>query len=223
MGRFVDLTGQTFARLTVVAHAGKHRLGGHQWRCECECGEVRIVRTAQLNNGTHRSCGCLSREVARSVCLKRFADGFRLPKGATITHGKSQTATYASWCSMRQRCENPTAAHWQDYGARGIKVCERWQSFENFLADMGERPSGMSIDRIDNDGNYEPSNCRWATKKQQARNRRSSVMVTVNGRRETLAALAERSLVGYMTLRNRIVKGWPPEKAMTTPARKRAA
>lgn len=172
-----DLAGQRFGRLLVVCKATDVGARYTSWLCACDCGVTSEILTGNLNNGTSRSCGCLKREVAS----KRF-----------LTHGHSGTPTHGCWMAMRQRCINPNANGYAHYGARGIAVCDRWlESFENFLADMGERPSlRHSIDRYpNNDGNYEPGNCRWATKTEQMRNTRATKLThqlvqEIHGRRE---------------------------------------
>ena len=157
----VDLAGQTFGRLRVVGFA-KILNGCSAWHCQCECGNKVVVRLSGLQANT-RSCGCLHRDsVARMGRANR-------------THGEAidETPEYKTWAGMKQRCLNPRDQGYVDYGGRGIKVCRRWLSYENFLADMGRRPSSEhSLDRVDNNGSYEPANCRWATVTEQNRNRR---------------------------------------------------
>lgn len=139
------------------------------------------------------------------------------------THGMSRTAdgrispTYLSWQRMKARCLNPNASDYRHYGGRGIMVCERWFKFENFFADLGERPAGLELDRIDTNGHYEPTNCRWVTKRQNARNRRSTVMVTVNGVSRSATEWDEVTGLGRDTCSQRIKAGWDPVKAATTP------
>jgi hypothetical protein len=207
MRKVEDLTGRVFGRLTVIERAPS-RYKSSYWRCRCECGNVTEHQRGQLLHGTAKSCGCLQREqiAARNA--------------ATTTHGLSATRAYGAWKGAMSRCYNVRDDSYSHYGARGIAVCERWHDVRNFFADMGECPAGMSIDRIDVDGNYEPSNCRWATTKEQGRNRRSNDVVTIGGVSRCLSEWAELSGLRQVTLHARIHRyGWTPERAISTPAR----
>lgn len=188
----INLVGSTFGRLTVVSLSGYHN-GQARWLCRCECGNERINGSANLRNGRVVSCGCFSRE--------------RIGIAAT-RHGYFGTPTYNSWAGMKGRCNNPRNHKYPDYGGRGISVCERWmKSFENFLKDMGEKPFGKTIDRINNNGNYEPANCRWSTPKQQVDNRRPSKTIArfaINGFFGSIPEIADRHFVSKSWLSQKV-------------------
>jgi hypothetical protein len=155
-----SLEGQRFGRLVVL---GKHTEGKTvKWLCRCDCGEEKYIYRGSLLSGCSQSCGCLRRENSANLLkANRFA----------VTHGKSYTRTYHIWQGIKERCLNQHKKQYRRYGGRGIGVCDSWMDFENFLADMGECPDGLSIDRIDNNGNYEPKNCRWITMHEQFKTR----------------------------------------------------
>lgn len=207
-----------FARLTVIGEApSRVQPNGDrvkQSKCVCDCGMEAVVRNVCLRNGHTQSCGCLQKEAAS--------------KSNTI-HGHNQrrkaTATYRSWSYMLTRCTNPNATGFENYGGRGITVCERWFTFANFLADMGERPDGkgISVERRSNDKGYSPDNCYWGTKKQQARNTRSNHIVTVRGVTGCLAELVELHSLSYCRVYSRIKRGWNVEMAFFAPARTQRA
>ena len=195
----LDLAGRQFGRLTAVEYAGKSR-----WRCECSCGSGKTVVafTNNLTRGTTKSCGCYKRE--RSLEANR-------------THGLRSAPEYPIWNTMISRCYRPSIERYPYYGGRGITVCAQWrESFAAFIADMGRRPSSShQIDRIDNDGNYEPSNCRWATRQQQANNKSNNTHLTVDGRTQTLAAWERETGLAASMICRRISRGWSAVDAVT--------
>jgi hypothetical protein len=159
-----------FTRLLVLELLPERNGGHRMFRCLCDCGTTKTIAGSDLVNGRVKSCGCLKIEV----CSERLLTA-PIGRSHGYTANGEQHALYSTWISMRHRCTNVKRKQYKDYGGRGIKVCARWQGrqgFANFLADMGERPDGLTLDRIDNEGNYEPGNCRWATWKQQAANKR---------------------------------------------------
>jgi hypothetical protein len=208
MGRPLLISvGDVFSRLTVIERSAD-KARAVMWRCACLCGGEAIASTVSLRSGHTRSCGCLRMEITGST---------------SRTHGKSGTRTYQIWNHMKRRCTDPTHPKWMHYGGRGVTVCERWYSFSNFLADMGEAPLGLSIDREDNDKGYQPGNCRWATQTQQTRNMRRNIVVTMDGKRQCLSAWCEELGVPYQLAYNRVHKlGWDAERALLAP-RKRGA
>lgn len=206
--RLIMEAGQVYGRLTAVAfmHVGKSR---HKiWTFRCECGNEKTAATTSVWRGSTRSCGCLHRE---SIA----ANG-----RANVTHGMTRSPEYYVWKSMLQRCKNPNTKNFKRYGGRGITVCDRWLIFENFYADMGARHSKThSIERIENTGPYCKDNCKWATRTEQARNRRSNLVVIVNGVSMTLAEAVEISGLKYTTVRRRIELGWDISRAIRVVAR----
>lgn len=200
--------GDRFGKWTVIGTKSHRKDGARNraryWTCRCDCGVEKDVRQDGLLNGRSRRCG---------KCNGR-ANGER-----ETTHGQHETSEYRIWHAMRSRCENEKFTGYAYYGGRGIKVCERWRDFGNFIADMGKRPSsGHSIDRIDTDSDYCPENCHWATQKQQSNNMRNNVRLTHNGVTKTLSEWAEYVGISYKTLRGRVFQyGWSVGRALTEP------
>jgi hypothetical protein len=200
------MTGQTFGRLTVVSYLRLDK-GKTVWRCACACGTIKDVRGPSLRTGNTKSCGCLSRDTVRRRSTK---------------HGRAKTPEYVVWLGMKQRCSNTKHIGFPQYGARGIRVCERWRDdFAAFLADMGRRPSpAHSLERINNAWDYEPGNVRWATRSEQARNKRNNVLLTLGGETLTMTDWATRLGTTAQVVWTRLNRqGWSIERALTTPVR----
>lgn len=204
-----ELSGLLFARLTVLGSAGASK-GKRRWACKCECGTVVTVPTEKLRSGHTKSCGCLKRELCAARCRAR-RKAVRQPRHPL----------YAARNQMLQRCYNKRNPAYAEYGGRGIAVCDRWRFGDGeksglccFAEDMGSRPSSThSLDRKDNDDGYSPGNCRWATRAEQARNRRSNRLVLVSGRRVSLAEACEVLRLDYALVANRITRGRPFDAA----------
>jgi len=173
MRKFLDVVGQRYGRLVAIERVPDS--GRTTWRFRCDCGTEQNIRLDSVRRGQTQSCGCLNLEAASDTGRKTIVNAIaanRTNGWPSRTHGKSRTPIHRTWRAMLNRCYNQNVPEYRYYGGRGISVCERWHKFENFYADVGDRPNGLSIDRINNDGNYEPGNVRWATRLQQARNRR---------------------------------------------------
>lgn len=207
--------GDHYGRLEVLSP-----VAGRKWLCKCICGTILNINGQGLLTGNTQSCGCIVREKGSN----------NYKHGHTQQHLKKTSdpkyRAYCAWGSLRQRCGNVANQDYPSYGGRGITVDPRWQVFENFLADMGEPPVGMSLDRIDNDGPYSKDNCRWEVKEHQMRNRRNCRRLTYNGETKTMAQWARQLGIGHSALLARVDRGWSIERALGTPgatARRTAA
>lgn len=209
-GKPINLTGLRFGRLVVVDRAGTSKNRQAIWRCQCDCGNVTDVLSISLRRGATRSCGCLLRESASERATAR-----------NTTHGARHTRLYNTWRGMRERCINPAHKSYADYGGRGISVCAEWQDFSVFQkwAFASGYQDGLTIDRIDSNGNYEPTNCRWADSKQQNLNRRNNHLITYKGQTKTVMEWAEQFQINRYTLTMRLKAGWSVEKALETPVK----
>jgi len=197
--RAKDLNGQTFTRLTVVGPINKTKQCKIQWLCICECGSETIVSSDRLVGEISRSCGCLKLQIQ-------------------TTHMMTGTPEYRSWDSMLQRTGNPNSKAFKNYGARKISCCKRWKKFEQFFSDMGPKPSMKhSIDRIDNNGDYCPENCRWATPKEQQRNKNNNRKLTFMGKTKCAVEWSEITGIRHSTIFSRLLRGWSVKRTLTEP------
>lgn len=201
--------GQKYGQLTALSFVRRNRKTGESWwRFRCDCGSLCTVCAAQARQGHSRSCGCLQREASSANGRSR------------ATHGMTRSAEYNAWCHMNRRCSDPDDISYPNYGGRGIKVCKRWHKFENFYADMGRKLSPQhTIERKNGDGDYSPRNCRWATRTEQANNKRNNVRGIYKGAIMSLAEACRRSGVNYTVAWSRINLGWSFERAVSAPPR----
>lgn len=195
----IDMTGLTFGRLTVDTLASAGSDSRATWWCVCACGNRIQVIGRNLRTGNTKSCGCLRNEIAAN---------------RTRTHGRSDTPEYGIWVDIIQRCENTRRPAFKNYGGRGINVCDRWKKFENFFADMGQRPAGHEIERKDNNKGYSPDNCIWVPEAVQHLNTRRTRWLEVDGEKLALAEVARRFNVKACTIHMRLRRGWPIDRAI---------
>lgn len=199
MGKFVDLTSIRVGRLTIL-HRGKNISKQPSWVCLCDCGNELQVVASSLKSARTRSCGCLRAEISKKTMT---------------THGMTNSSEYSIWSAMKKRCFDVNNQDYKNYGGRGITVCDRWvNSFANFYADLGAKPDGYSLDRIDVNGNYEPSNCKWSSLEEQANNKTNSVKYTLNGETLTITQWSKKSGLKVASLRKRLTQGMELSRAL---------
>lgn len=205
MGKYDHLVGLVFNRLTInrVWVYNQNNIWRLMAECSCVCGNVIQVRICAIKSGNTKSCGCLNSELIAVLGRSKKK------------HGMTGTSLYRIWSNMKTRCLNKRNRAYQRYGGRGISICQRWMVFQNFVEDMGIPERGMSIDRIDNNGNYEKSNCRWATATEQSRNRRSNIVLTHMGESKLLSDWSRETGINRTTIMSRINRGWSIDDAIS--------
>lgn len=210
MSAVKDLTGMRFGYLTVLSRAQNSPTGEAMWNCKCDCGSIVTVGGYSLRNGNTKSCGCLQKEIIVS---------------RNKTHGKSNSRLYRTYMHMKERCFSKSDKRYKEYGGRGITICDEWSGksgFENFYKWSMENgyADNLTIDRIDVNGNYEPSNCRWTNMRVQQNNRRNNHTLEYNGETKTLSQWSEITGIKSITILNRLRLGWSVEKALSEPVRR---
>ena len=202
--QYKDITGQRFGRWTVIEPAGKTSDNHKLWHCRCDCGIERNVVGKELRNGKSKSCGCLSTDTFRETITK---------------HGLRYHPLYVTWCNIHARCENSNNPEYKHYGGRGIRVCDEWKDVTSFIgwAEANGYRSGLQIDRIDNNGNYEPDNCRFVTHTGNQNNKRTNRLLTYEGRTQTISQWAKELNVPSDRIRSRLNMGWNVEDVLFKP------
>lgn len=207
----IDITGQRYERLTVIALKETKNKKSY-WECKCDCGNTTIVRKDQLKSGKSKSCGCLNIE--------------KIKQGRNHSHGHSKTRLYRTFHSMKARCCNPNNNDFKDYGGRGIKICEQWLNdfleFRKWALKTGYNDN-LTIERINVNGNYEPSNCKWVTRKIQSRNTRQNNLITISGITKCFSEWCEIYSISKSTVKDRMNNGWETKQAITTPVKRKTS
>src|SRR3990167_1575173 len=202
------MIGRRFGRLIVVKEAGRTKRRQRLWKCRCRCGKMVVAATGTLNSGHTRSCGCLRKDRPNS-----------LRHGASTLAQRKLSNTkwraYLSWRNMRYRCDDPLNKDYPDYGGRGVTYDQHWKNFENFLVDMGTRPMGRTLERKDNDGSYSKLNCKWASRREQSRNRRKGRVIFFTGKRQSVSEWASELGIDANTIHMRLYRKWPVERVLT--------
>ena len=205
MKKYKDETGNRYGRLVVLERTTSSKRGVAMWMCRCDCGRIIVARGDHLRRGATLSCGCYMRDKAKEYSQK---------------HGGTKTRMYRIWCNMKNRCNNAKVKMFADYGGRGIKVCDEWhhsfEAFRNWALSNGYQDD-LTLDRIDVNGNYEPTNCRWTTIAEQQSNRRNNTILTFDGRQKTIQQWSKERGIAVSTIRSRIKSGWTVDRALTEP------
>lgn len=203
MGQQVEMVGVRFGRLVAISEAGKGS-NGFKYLFKCDCGNEKIISGPIVRSGKASSCGCLRSERTAKK---------------NLTHGKVDTPEYQSWQAMKNRCLNPNQSAYKNYGGRGITICDKWIEFAGFAEDMGERPEGCSLERIDNSKGYSKDNCVWATIKSQNRNTRQNKYLTYNGVTLCMKDWSIKTGIPYPTIQDRVRRGWETDKVLSKGSR----